>query len=145
MHGISMAMARPTIRLTEIHHPRPIPSPGTYQASLTVSNGVTPTTATRTIVITAPAGPVANFTLGLSSPTAPSTVTFTNTSSGGPTRWVWGFGDSSPHFDPCRPATKVYAAGTWTGTLTVNDARRAPVDHQQVVHGHCADPDVHRA
>jgi PKD repeat protein len=106
--------------------PQPFTVPGTYQASLTVSNGVTPTTATRTIVITVPAGPVANFNLTLSSPTAPSTVTFTNTSTGSPDSWVWDFGDGSPTSPLQNPPTKVYAAGTWTVTLTVNNAVGPP-------------------
>ncbi len=99
----------------------PYTVPGTYHPSLTVSNGVTPNTASKTIVITAPAGPVADFTFRLSSPTAPSTVTFTNASTGAPTSWLWDFGDhtTSPLQDP---PTKVYAAGTWTVSLTVNNA-----------------------
>jgi PKD repeat protein len=96
--------------------------PGTYQASLTVSNGVTPTTATKTIVITAPVGPVANFDLALSSPTDPSTVTFTNTSTGNPTSWLWKFGDGTPDSILQDPPSKVYHAGTWTVSLKVDNA-----------------------
>ena len=103
--------------------------PGTYHPTLTVSNGVTPTMATKTIVITAPAGPVANFDLALSSPTAPSTVTFTNTSTGSPTTWVWKFGDGTTSTLQ-DPPTKVYAAGTWTVELTGGQCPRNPVDDQ---------------
>jgi PKD repeat protein len=95
--------------------------PGTYRASLTVSNGVTSDTATRTIAITAPAGPVADFTYSLSSPTAPSTVTFTNTSTGSPTTYSWAFGDGTTS-TVANPPPKTYAAGAWTVTLTVNNA-----------------------
>jgi PKD repeat protein len=95
---------------------------GTYTARLTVSNGVTPSTVTKTIIITAPLGPVADFTFSLSSPTAPSTVTFTNTSTGSPTSWLWEFGNGSPDSILQDPATVVYAAGTWTVKLTVNNA-----------------------
>jgi PKD repeat protein len=99
--------------------------PNTYNATLTVSNGVTPSTATRTIIITAPAGPVANFTYTLSSPTAPSTATFTNTSTGSPTTYLWDFGDSTTS-NIASPPPKSYAAGTWTVTLTVNNAIGPP-------------------
>jgi PKD repeat protein len=99
----------------------PYTVPGTYQASLTVSNGVTPNTATKTIVITVPVGPVANFDLALSSPTAPSTVTFTNTSTGSPTKWAWKFGDGTTSILQ-DPPTKSYPAGTWTVELKVDNA-----------------------
>lgn len=96
--------------------------PGTYRPSLTVTNGVTPNTATKTIVITNPPGPVANFTLSLSSPTAPSTVTFNNTSTGSnPMTYAWKFGDGTTSTVK-NPPTKVYPAGTWTVELKVDDA-----------------------
>lgn len=101
--------------------PYPYTVPGSYVASLTVSNGVTPDTATRTIIIMVPVGPVADFTYTLSSPTAPSTVTFADASTGSPTSWLWDFGGGITWPDATPPA-KVYAAGTWTVTLTVNNA-----------------------
>ncbi len=99
--------------------------PNTYQASLTVSNGVTSSTATRTIIISAPPGPIANFTYTLSSPTAPSTVTFTNTSTGSPTSYLWDFGDGTTS-TLASPPDKVYGAGTWTVSLTVDNAIGPP-------------------
>jgi PKD repeat protein len=101
--------------------PHPYTVPGTYHPSLTVTNGVTPDTATKTIVITAPVGPVADFDLSLSSPTAPSTVTFTNKSTGSPTSWAWKFGDGSTSTLQ-DPPTKTYPAGTWTVELKVDNA-----------------------
>lgn len=96
--------------------------PGTYHPTLTVSNGVTPNTATKTIVITNPPGPVANFTLSQSSPTAPSTVTFNNTSTGSnPMTYAWKFGDGTTSTVK-NPPSKVYPAGIWTVELTVTNA-----------------------
>lgn len=99
--------------------------PNTYQASLTVSNGVSPSTSVRTIIITAPSGPVADFTYTLSSATAPSTVSFTNTSTGSPTSYLWDFGDGTTS-TVANPPAKAYGAGTWTVTLTVNNAIGPP-------------------
>jgi PKD repeat protein len=72
-------------------------------------------------VITAPVGPVADFTFSLSSPTFPSTVTFTNTSTGSPTSWAWKFGDSTTS-NLQDPPPKAYPAGTWTVELKVDNA-----------------------
>lgn len=96
--------------------------PGTYQASLTVSNGVVSSSATRTISITAPPGPVANFTASPQSGTAPLAVTFTNTStSTAPiTSYAWDFGNGTTA-TTVGPFPKSYAAGTYTVTLTVTD------------------------
>jgi PKD repeat protein len=102
--------------------PQPYTVPGTYHPTLTVSNGVTPNTATKTIVITNPPGPVANFTLTLSSPTAPSTVTFDNISTGtNPMTYAWKFGDGTTSTAK-NPPSKPYPAGTWTVELTVTNA-----------------------
>ncbi len=97
--------------------------PKTYQASLTVSNGLVSSTATRTIVIAAPSGPIADFTATPQTGTAPLLVTLTNTStSAAPiTSYVWDFGDSTTS-TAAGPFTKTYAAGTWTVKLTVTDS-----------------------
>ena len=42
-----------------------------------------------------PAVPTASFTAAPTSGTAPLTVQFTDTSTGGPTSWAWDFGDGS--------------------------------------------------
>jgi PKD repeat protein len=101
--------------------PQPYTVQGTYHPTLTVSNGVTPDTATKTIVITAPVGPVADFNVALSSPTFPSTATFTNTSTGSPTSWAWKFGDGTTSTLQ-DPLPKSYPAGTCTVELKVDNA-----------------------
>lgn len=96
--------------------------PGTYQASLTVSNGLVSSTARRTITITAPPGPVANFTALPQTGTAPLTVTLTDTSTGsGPFTYAWNFGNGTTA-STVGPFNKVYAAGAYTVTLTVTDS-----------------------
>ena len=116
------------------------PPPMTYTVpevpitrQLTVSNGVTPNTATKTITITTPPGPVADFTLDLSSPTAPSTVTFTNTSTGTTDPWAVEVRRWQP--TSIRPRTRrrrSYHAGTWTVELTVDNALGILDDHQDL-------------
>lgn len=96
--------------------------PGTYQASLTVSNGVVSSTATRTITILAPPGPIADFTATPQTGTAPLSVTFTNTSTSTAaiTGYAWAFGNGTTA-TTVGPFTKSYAAGNYTVTLTVTD------------------------
>jgi PKD repeat protein len=97
--------------------------PGSYQATLTVSNGLVSTTATRTIDITPAPGPVANFTLTPQSGVAPLTVSFADTSTSADpiVSWAWTFGDGATSALQ-NPPDKTYAAGTWVVTLTVTDS-----------------------
>jgi PKD repeat protein len=96
--------------------------PGTYTAVLTVSNGLQSSTASRTVTVTPPPGPVADFTASPMTGTAPQTVTFANTSTGTITTWAWDFdGDGLVDSTVQNPPTRSYAAGTWTVTLTVTD------------------------
>ncbi|MEO5966071.1 MAG: PKD domain-containing protein, partial [Candidatus Limnocylindrales bacterium] len=97
--------------------------PGVYTATLTVSNGLATTSATRTITVTTPPGPIANFTLTPSSGTAPLSVTFTNTSTGTITTYAWDLdGNGTIDDNLLSPPSKTYAAGTWNVTLTVTDS-----------------------
>ncbi|WAI02543.1 PEGA domain-containing protein [Methanogenium organophilum] len=65
------------------------------------------------------AAPVAAFTAGVTSGTAPLTVQFTDRSSGGPTEWHWSFGDGATS-DEQNPVHVYTADGTYTVTLAVN-------------------------
>jgi PKD repeat protein len=97
-------------------------APGTYTAVLSVSNGLVTSTATRTITVTAPAGPVANFTATPMSGTAPLTVSFTDLSTGTIVDWSWDLdGDGTPDTTVQNPPARTYAAGSWNVTLTVTD------------------------
>jgi PKD repeat protein len=98
--------------------------PGTYQASLTVSNGIVFSTAIRTIIILAPPGPVANFTATPQTGPAPLSVTFvdTSTSTLPIASRAWDFGNGTTA-TTAGPFTKSYAtANTYTATLTVTDS-----------------------
>jgi hypothetical protein len=81
---------------------------------------VTPTTGP-TPTETAGPTPVplaANFTANVTYGTAPLAVRFTDTSTGGPTAWLWDFGDNATSTD--RHPTHIYAApGNYTVSLTV--------------------------
>jgi PKD repeat protein len=97
--------------------------PGTYTAVLTVSNGVVSSTATRTISVSSPPGPVANFTLSPTGGTAPLSVSFTNTSSGSITSYAWDFdGNGTTDSTAQNPGPHTYASGTWNVSLTVGNS-----------------------
>ena len=49
-------------------------------------------------------------------------VTFTDTSTGGPTSWLWDFGDSTPNSTQRNPVHSYSAAGTYVVTLTVRNS-----------------------
>ena len=85
--------------------------------------GVLVTFKTTTTTTTPPppaTAPTASFTATPTSGSAPLTVQFTDTSSGGPTAWSWSFGDGSASLDQ-NPAHTYSAAGTYTVTLTVSN------------------------
>ncbi len=96
--------------------------PGSYSVSLSVSNGLVTSTATRTVTVTTPPGPIANFDLNPATGVAPLTVAFTNTSTpatGLTYAWVFGNGQTSTLMDP--PNQLYPADGTYQVTLTVTD------------------------
>ncbi|GAA1264488.1 PKD domain-containing protein [Arthrobacter pascens] len=64
-----------------------------------------------------PSAPVTSFTATPTSGTAPLTVVFTDTSTGGPTSWAWDFGDGETATAQ-NPSHTYTAAGTYTATLT---------------------------
>ena len=67
---------------------------GTYSVTLTATNSSGSDAETKTGYITVnPPAPVADFSGTPTSGTAPLTVAFTDTSTGGPTSWAWTFGD----------------------------------------------------
>ena len=68
-----------------------------------------------------PTAPTASFTPAPTSGSAPLTVQFTDTSSGGPTAWSWSFGDGGTATVQ-NPAHTYSVAGTYTVTLTVSNS-----------------------
>jgi PKD repeat protein len=96
--------------------------PGSYQATLTVSNGLASSSAARTINVLTPPGPIADFTLTPPTGTAPLTVSFADVSTGAVVSWAWSFGDGSTS-DLQNPPPKSYpAANTYNVSLTVTDS-----------------------
>ncbi len=89
---------------------------GTYSVTLIAKNNSGSDTLTRVNYITVNAPPSANFT----SSTNGSTVTFTNTSIGNVTSYLWNFGDDSTSTQ--KNPVHVYAnSGTYTVVLTATN------------------------
>jgi PKD repeat protein len=96
---------------------------GTYAVRLTVSNSAGTNSVSKSVALTAPA-PQASFTWTVAS--APRTVQFTATSTGGPaTSWAWSFGDpasgGSNSSTARNPVHTFSGPGTYTVTLVVSN------------------------
>ncbi|MEQ8674244.1 MAG: PKD domain-containing protein [Aggregatilineales bacterium] len=93
---------------------------GTYNITLTITDGAgTTAVATRTIAVNAPP-PSADFTMSVSSGTAPLSVTFNgiDNSTGPITSWDWVFGDGTTATGQ-GPHTVIYSVEN-TYTITLN-------------------------
>ena len=101
-------------------------TPGTYTATLTVTNagGSNSTSQIITVHASIPAAPVASFTCDPISGSAPLTVTFVNTSAGSIDSFAWDFnGDGTVDNTTDYAPTFTYdAPGTYIATLTVANA-----------------------
>lgn len=107
---------------------------GQYTVTLTATNaGGSRTSAPQTIVVNAPAPTLrAGFTTTRSAGD-PLTVDFTDASTGGtPTSWSWTFGDGVTA-SVQNPSHTYAAAGTYTVTLTVDNATDPPDSATQSV------------
>lgn len=95
---------------------------GTHTITLTATNTAGPSSpATQQITVSTPGvPPTAAFIFSPGSPQPGQSVTFTDTSTGGPTSWFWSFGDSSFAFTANSSHTYA-AAGTFTVTLTATN------------------------
>lgn len=89
-----------------------VTSGGTYTVSVPACN-----TTSASQVITELPFPNANF----SQSSIALTTTFTDLSTGSPTRWRWNFGDGSPTNTTQNPSHTYAAAGTYTVTLVVGN------------------------
>ena len=111
--------------------------PGVYSVRLTVTGGgfsdsnvqigyitvevpTTATTETTPVPTKTTSVPVkAGFSGSPTKGTAPLTVTFTESSTGSPTSWLWDFGDGSSSKLKVPPQHKYSVPGTYTVSLTV--------------------------
>ena len=112
-------------------------NPGVYSVRLTVTGGgfsdsnvqigyisvetptPIPTETTQTPTKTTPSPIKAEFSGSPTTGTAPLTVTFTESSAGSPTSWLWDFGDGSSSILENPPSHKYSVPGTYTVSLTV--------------------------
>jgi PKD repeat protein len=125
---------------TEQHPVHTYTAQGTYDVTLTVGNaqGSHTTVKPGYISVTAPGAPVAYFSASPLSGPAPLTVTFNDLSAGGPTAWLWNFGDGGT--STAQHPTHIYRrGGVYAVCLTVTnalgtDTRTAP-DYITVVGG----------
>ena len=95
--------------------------PGTYTASLMVSNANGTNSKTAAITVLRPKLPVASFISNVTSEYTPSSVAFTDTSSGSPTSWYWNFGDGT-YSSQQNPVHAYNKAGKYTVNLIVANA-----------------------
>lgn len=102
---------------------------GTYAVTLTVvdSRGKASAPVSRNVGVGSltNAPPVASFTFGPASGTAPVTATFTSTSTDGEgpiATWSWNWGDGTAGGTTSQATHVFQSAGTFTVTLTVTDS-----------------------
>jgi len=107
--------------------------PGTYTVTLTASNQQSSDTETKQAYITVGGSSafMADFTATPTSGPAPLTVQFTDKTTGGPTMWVWDFGDGPIPMDAtcegaectniANPRHTYTEPGTYTVTLTASN------------------------
>jgi gliding motility-associated-like protein len=99
------------------------PAPGSYNVSLTVSNGGAPNTIIRSGFITVHAYPTVDFTFDATGGCAPLSVKFsdkTSASSGQITNWQWVFGDGG-NSTSANPAYVFNQPGNRTVSLRVKN------------------------
>jgi len=91
---------------------------GSYNVTLTVSDGMTSNSMTQTITVKA--NILADFTYSPSSPVVGQEIQFLDNSQGAPTSWQWDFGDGAK--STSKNPTHTYSqAGTFNVKLTVSD------------------------
>lgn len=97
---------------------------GSYTVTLTVSNGTTSSSITKTNFINVYANPVADFNFNPSGGCSPLPVQFTNTSNApvGIASYSWDFGDGSPAANAQNPVHTYAVSGTFSPSLEIVDA-----------------------
>ncbi|PWR73764.1 PKD domain-containing protein [Methanospirillum lacunae] len=95
------------------------PSPGSYQAVLTVSGPGGSSHSEKGIIVSEPAvAPVSSFSTDVSDGVAPLRVSFTDASSGNISSWNWSFGDGISSTDK-NPVHTYSSPGSYQAVLTV--------------------------
>jgi PKD repeat protein len=100
-------------------------APGTYTVSLTATNANGSDTATKTSYITVSAVqiPTADFTASATTIDAGQSVTFTDTTTGGPTSWSWTLNGGTPSTSTSQNPTVTYnTPGTYSVTLEATNS-----------------------
>ena len=106
---------------------------GSFTVSLTVvySSSLGSRSISQTITVVPPSALSASFTFSPASPVEGQIVQFTDTSTGGPTSWLWNFGDNTT--STSKNAGHVYsAAANYTVTLTVTNSTASKSTSQAV-------------
>ena len=94
-------------------------TPGLYSVTLTATNEYGSDTETKTNYITVYGPVTAQFTATPTAGLTPLTVQFTDLSTGGPTSWLWTFGDGGTSTEQ-NPQHTYTTAGAHTVTLTAS-------------------------
>jgi len=94
-------------------------SGGTFTVQLTATNTEGTNKTSKTVNISTPAAPSANFTISGDGNFAPCEVTFTNTSSNA-TSYSWNFGDGSSTVTQENPKHTFASGGVFSVTLTAS-------------------------
>ena len=106
---------------------------GSYTVNLTVTNTSGSHSTSKTVTVSsAGTPPTANFTWSPASPTAGQAVSFTSTSTGSPTSFLWNFGDGGTS-TTTSPSHTYASAGSYAATLTATNAAGSNAKTQTVV------------
>lgn len=113
---------------TQRHPSHSFASAGVYDVQLTVTNTYGSDQETKAVTVTtAGSPPTASFTWTPANPTAGQSVSFTDTSGGSPTSWLWAFGDGATSTQR-NPTHTFTASGAYQVRLTATNAHGS--DHE---------------
>jgi len=92
-------------------------SSGEYTVTLTVTGGGASSSKSQTLAVSGAL--TAAYSFSPVQPTTNDTIQFTDQSTGGPTSWLWSFGDGSGSSQQ-NPTKKYASQGSYTVTLTIS-------------------------